>query len=159
VRIALVIILFLISDLVFAQTCPNRIQLQPVAQESRNQTIIYKSNWNVTENREDTIEEGNHSQKGAALLVYYKATKYLPKGKSIEIRTPDCKLIAKMGRFPRCTQAGCGNYERWYLRAPGGSWITLRSLEARAGGRSILVRLAGRQWAVVQNIFDDREVK
>jgi hypothetical protein len=157
--VKLLLTLLLLPSIVLAQSCPTRIQLQPVAAESRNQTIIYKSNYNVLEEREDTFEEGNHSQKGAALLVHYRATKYLPTGNRIEIRTPDCKLVAYAGRFPRCTATGCGRYERWYLRAPHGSGITVASLAVRLKGNTGLFRLKGRQWAVVQDVFNDRETK
>lgn len=150
--------LILYSAPVHAQTCPQRLQLRPVSATSRGGTIIWKSNWNILEGRENTIDEKNHSQKGGALLVYYKATRYLPSNHSIEVRDIRCKLIGKMGRFPRCTQAGCGEYERWYLRAPGSSYLTVKALADRAEGGTTLIRLKGRQWAQVSNVFSDREI-
>lgn len=154
----LLLALLFLASTAAAQTCPSRINLRPVPATSRGGTIIYKSNWNLMEDRENTIEEGNHSQKGAALLIHYKARKYLPAKNYLDVRDSSCKSIARMGRFPRCTSAGCGDYERWYLRAPGGSQITVSELSKRSGQLPILVRLAGRQWAVVQNVYSDREV-
>ena len=154
----LLLALLLIANVATAQTCPNRIKLKVVPATSRGGTIIYKSNWNVLENREATIEEGNHSQKGAALLIQYKAVKYLPTGKTIEVRDLNCKIVGYMGRYPRCTSAGCGEHERWYLRAPGGSYLTVAGLAAKISGVSVLVRLKGRQWAEVSNVYSDREI-
>lgn len=148
----------LLTSTAAAQTCPNRIQLQPQPKTSRGGTIIYKSNWNVIEAREATIAEGNHAQKGAALLVHYRAKRYIPSTSRMEIRTTKCKLVAYAGRFPRCTNNGCGEHERWYLRAPGGSYLTVSALEKRLGSKAALFRLRDRQWAVVQNIYSDREV-
>lgn len=138
--------------------CPTRINLKPVPATSRGGTIIYKSNWNVKENRENTIEEGNHSQKGAAILVQYRAKKYIRNSRTLEVRDLNCKPVALLGRYPRCTSQGCGEHERWYLRAPGGSYLTAQRLAERLGGSSFLVRLAGRQWAQVSNVFSDREI-
>lgn len=140
-----------------AQTCPDRLQLQPRPATSRTGKIIYKSNWNVKENRESTVEEGNHSQKGAALLVDYKYAKYLPTGSRIEVRSSTCKLVSYFGRYPRCTSTGCGTWERWYSRAPGGGYLSVASLAAKLGTNTALIRLNGRKWAVVQNVFSDRE--
>ena len=151
--------LLLSASIASAQTCPSRLNLRPVSAQSRGGTIIWKSNWNVNENREQTISEGNHSQKGAALLVQYKASKLVPQGSSIEVRDASCKLIARLGRYPRCTEAGCGEHERWYLRAPGGSYLTVPQLVDKAGSVSVLIRLQGRQWAVIQNVYDEREIR
>lgn len=146
----------LFPAIAFAQSCPDRIQLQPAPSTSRGEKIIYKSNWNLLYDRENTPEEGNHSQKGAALLVHYKAKKYIRNSHTLEVRDTNCKLIGRMGRYPRCTNV-CGDYERWYLRAPGGSYETVSGIAAKSGTGSILVRLKGRTWAVVQNVFSDRE--
>lgn len=149
--------LLLTASIASAQSCPTRIELKPAPATSRGEKIIYKSNWNVMYDRENTVEEGNHSQKSAALLVHYKAKKYIRNSQTLEVRNDNCKLIAKLGRFPRCTQMGCGEYERWYLKGPGGSGITVSNLAERAAGSRVLIRLAGRQWAVVSNVFSDRE--
>ena len=142
-----------------AQTCPTRLQLRPVPAASRGGTIIWKSNWNKEMQRENTIEEGNHSQKGAALLVHYRSKKYISNGNSLEVRDLQCKLIGRMGRFPRCTvPSACGEHERWYLRAPGGSNISPAALAERAKGSSVLIRLKGRQWAVIQDVLSEREI-
>lgn len=143
-----------------AQTCPNRIQLKPVPATSRGGTIIWKSNFNKEMNREQTIEEGNHSQKGAAILVQYRAKKYIRNSQTLEVRDLNCKLVAKLGRFPRCTSSGCGEHERWYLRGPASSGVSVSTLAALLGdSQSALVRLNGRQWAVIQNVYDEREIK
>lgn len=154
----LALTIFLTSAICSAQTCPQRLNLRPVPATSRGGTIIYKSNWNVKENRESTIEEGNHSQKGAALLIQYKAQKYLRNSHTLEIRNLSCKPIGYLARFPRCTSAGCGEHERWYLRAPGGSYLSPAQLAVKANSSSVLVRLKGRQWAVVQSVYSDREI-
>lgn len=154
----LLLALLLLATTATAQTCPNRIKLKVVPATSRTGVIIYKSNWNMKENRENTIEEGNHSQKGAALLIDYRQRRYLPTSRQMEIRDINCRLVAHAGRYPRCTSTGCGNWERWYLRAPGGSGVTVPGLSAALGGNTALFRLKGRQWAVVQNVYDDREV-
>lgn len=140
-----------------AQTCPTRLQLRPVPATSRGGTIIWKSNWNVLAGRESFPSEGNHSAKGGALLIQYKATKYIPSASRMEIRDVQCKLVAYAGRYPRCTSIGCGDHERWYLRAPGGSYLTIPALEAKLGGVSALFRLSNRRWAVVQSVYSDRE--
>lgn len=147
--------IFLTSGTCFAQTCPDRIQLQPATVTSRGESIIYKSNWDTQNNRELTAEQGNHSQKGLALLVHYKARKYIRNAKTLEVRTLDCKKVATLGRYPRCTNI-CGDYERWYMRAAGGSYLTVPGLAEKAGD-TVLIRLKGRTWAVVQNLFSDRE--
>ncbi len=150
--------LILYSAPVHAQTCPTRLQLRPVPAASRGGTIIWKSNWNIKENRENTIEEGNHSQKGAALLVQYKAKSLIRDARSLEVRDTSCRVVARLGRFPRCTSQGCGEHERWYLRTPGGSGGSVSNLAKLLGGNQALIRLKGRQWAVVQNVFSEREV-
>lgn len=149
--------LLLSATIASAQTCPQRIELRPAPITSRGEKIIYKSNWNLQEDRENTVEEKNHSQKGAALLVHYKAKRYIRNSHTLEVRDLNCKRIGKMGRYPRCTTS-CGDYERWYLRAPGGSYQTVHALGDSSGTGSILVRLKGRQWAVVSNVYSDREV-
>lgn len=149
----------LFPALAFAQTCPNRINLRPVPATSRGGTIIWKSNWNVKENRENTIEEGNHSQKGAALLVHYKAKSLIRDARSLEVRDTSCNLVARLGRFPRCTAQGCGEHERWYLRSPGGSGVSVKTIASVLTGNTALIRLKGRMWAVVQNVYSDREIK
>lgn len=152
------ILCFLVLAEARAQTCPNRIYLKSAPPTSRNEKIIYKSAWNAAENREQTSAEGNHARKGAALLIHYKATQYVPPSSTLEIRDLNCKLIARMGRFPRCTSTGCGDYERWYLRAPRGSYLMVEQL-AIAAGRSVLIRMKGRQWAVIQDVYNLRESK
>ena len=109
--------------------------------------------------RENTVEEGNHSAKGAALLIHYKAKKYIRNAHTLEVRSLDCNVVGRMGRYPRCTSSGCGDYERWYLRAPGGSYQTVAALAEKSATGSVLIRLKGRQWVRVQNVFSDREVK
>lgn len=151
--------LLLSATIASAQTCPTRLNLRPVSATSRGGTIIYKSNWNVMYERENTPEEGNHAQKSAALLVHYKAKRYIPTSHSIEIRDLNCKLIGRMGRFPRCTvPSGCGEHERWYLRSPGGSLFSPATLAERSKGRSVLIRLKLRQWAVIQDVLSEREI-
>lgn len=150
--------LLLSASIASAQTCPSRLNLRPVPATSRGGTIIWKSNYNVKENRESTIEEGNHSQKGGAILIYYKAKKYIRNAHTLEVRDSACKVIARLGRFPRCTSTGCGDHERWYLRAPGGSYLTVAGLAERLGGVSALIRLKGRMWAQVSNVYSEREV-
>lgn len=147
--------LLLSATIASAQTCPQRINLRPVSVTSRGGTIIWKSNWNVLEGRESTIEEGNHSQKGAALLIHYKAKKYIRNAHTLEVRDLNCKLIGRVGRYPRCTSV-CGEHERWYLRAPGGSYQSVSELADKAS--AVLIRLKGRQWAVVQSVYSDREI-
>ena len=142
-----------------AQTCPNRIPLKIVPASNRQGIIIYKSNWNIEENREQTIEEGNHSQKGAALLINYKQKKYIPNKSSIEIRDLNCKIIGYLGRFPRCTQIGCGDWERWYSRSPGGSYLTPMEISKKALSPSVLVRIKDRHFVVIQNVLSAREIK
>lgn len=151
-----IIALLLSATIASAQTCPTRIELKPAPAESRGEKLIYKSNWNVLHERENTVEEGNHSQKGAALLVHYKAKKYIRNSHTLEVRDSNCKLIGKMGRYPRCTDK-CGDYERWYLRAPGGSYQSVAELAERSGTGAVLIRLKGRMWAQVSNVFSDRE--
>ena len=153
-----IIAILLSASIASAQTCPTRLQLRPVSAASRGGTIIWKSNWNVKENRENTIEEGNHSQKGAALLVQYKAKSLIRDARSLEVRDSSCRVVARLGRFPRCTTQGCGEHERWYLRSPGGSSITVQVLASLLQGAQALIRLKGRQWAVVQDVFSDREI-
>lgn len=150
--------LLLTATIASAQTCPNRINLRPVPATSRGGTIIWKSNWNVKENRENTIEEGNHSQKGAAVLVHYKAHSLIRDARTLEIRDSTCKLVARLGRYPRCTAQGCGDYERWYLRSPGGTGCSVKTLASLLGGNQALIRLKGRQWAQVSNVFSEREI-
>lgn len=150
--------LLLSASIASAQTCPSRLNLRLVPATSRGGVIIYKSNWNKEQNREQTIEEGNHSQKGAALLVHYKSTKFIRDARSIEIRDTSCRVVARLGRFPRCTAQGCGEHERWYLRSPGGSGISVQMLASQLKGNQALIRLKGRQWAVVSNVFSEREV-
>lgn len=154
----LLLALLLLATTATAQTCPNRVRLKAMPSTSRGGTIIYKSNWNVNQNREASIEEGNHAQKGAALLIQYKAAKYMPTARTIEVRDLNCKVVAYMGRYPRCTSAGCGEHERWYLRAPGGSYLTVAGLANKISGVSVLIRLKGRQFAQINNVYDDREV-
>lgn len=156
--LALVWALILYSAPVHAQTCPQRLQLRPVPATSRGGTIIWKSNWNVKENRENTIEEGNHSQKSAAFLIHYKANSLIRDARSLEVRDTSCRVVARLGRFPRCTTQGCGEHERWYLRSPGGSSITVQALASLLQGAQALIRLKGRQWAVVQDVFSEREI-
>lgn len=148
--------LLLTATIASAQTCPNRIELKPAPATSRGEKIIYKSNWHVQDARELTPSEGNHASKGGALLVHYRAKKYIRNAHTLEIRDLNCKPIGTMGRYPRCTST-CGDYERWYLRAPGGSYYTVKELAEESGG-SVLIRLKGRMWAVVSNVFSDREV-
>lgn len=150
-----IIALLLSASIASAQTCPQRLQLRPVPATSRGGTIIWKSNWNVQYERENTPDEGNHSAKGGALLVHYKATRYIRNSHTLEVRDLNCKLIGRMGRYPRCTST-CGEYERWYLRAPGGSYQSVSELADKAS--AVLIRLKGRQWAVVSNVFSEREV-
>ena len=150
--------LLLSVSIASAQTCPTRIELKPAPITSRGEKIIYKSNWHLQEDRETTISEGNHSQKGAALLIHYKAKKYLPNRSRLEVRDASCRLVSYFGRYPRCTNTGCGEYERWYSRAPGGGYLTVQGLAERLGGSTALLRLNGRQWAVVSNVYSDREV-
>ena len=150
--------LILYSAPVHAQTCPTRLQLRPVPSTSRGGTIIWKSNWNKEMQRENTIEEGNHSQKGAALLVQYKARSLVSARNSLEVRDASCRIVARLGRFPRCTAQGCGEHERWYLRSPGGSGITVQTLVSALMGNQALIRLKGRQWAQVSNVFSEREI-
>lgn len=147
-----------LSSSALAQTCPDRLQLQPATVTSRGQQVIYKSNWHTQENRELTPEEGNHSQKGAALLVHYKAKQWVSPNGVLEVRDLNCKRIASFGRYPRCTTT-CGDYERWYLRAPGGSYLTPPELIDLGMGPSVLIRLRGRKWAVVQDVLHDRETE
>lgn len=147
---------YLLSNYAYAQSCPQRIQLQPATITSRGESIIYKSNWDTQNNRELLPEQGNHSQKGLALLVHYKAKKFIRNARTLEVRTLDCKKIGTLGRYPRCTTT-CGDYERWYMRAAGGSYLTAPGLAEKAGSNTVLIRLQGRQWAVVQNVFSDRE--
>lgn len=153
-----IIALLLSATIASAQTCPSRINLRPVPATSRGGTIIWKSNFNYEENREQTISEGNHSQKGLALLIQYKAKKYIRDSRTLEVRDMRCKLVAYLGRYPRCTTQGCGEHERWYLRAPGGSYLTVAGLAERLGGVSALIRLKGRMWAQVSNVYSEREV-
>lgn len=150
--------LLLSATIASAQTCPSRLNLRPVPATSRGGVIIYKSNWNKEQNREQTIEEGNHSQKGAALLVHYKAAKFIRESRTLEVRSLDCRLVARFGRFPRCTAQGCGEHERWYLRGPGGTGISVGLLSRSLKNNALLIRLKGRQWAVVSDVFSDREV-
>lgn len=157
-KLKIALSLILIAQIASAQTCPTRLNLRPVPATSRGGTIIWKSNWNVKENRENTIDEGNHSQKGAALLVNYKAKRYISNSHTLEVRSTDCRLIGKMGRFPRCTAQGCGEHERWYLKGPGGTGMSIGLLFELLKSKQILVRLKGRQWAVVSDVFSDREV-
>lgn len=153
-----ILVALLIAATSWGQTCPTRLNLRPVSATSRGGTIIYKSNWNKEMNRESTIEEGNHSQKGLALLIQYKTKKYIRDSRTLEVRDMRCKLVAYLGRYPRCTTQGCGEHERWYLRAPGGSYLTVAGLAERLGGVSALIRLKGRMWAQVSNVYSEREV-
>lgn len=150
--------LLLSATIASAQTCPQRLNLRPVSATSRGGTIIWKSNFNVQYERENTPEEGNHAQKSAALLIHYKAKKYIRNAHTLEVRDRNCRVIAKLARFPRCTGDVCGDYERWYLRAPGSSYFTVKDLDERAKGGPVLIRLKGRQWAVVQSVYSDREI-
>lgn len=150
----LLLTIFLLPAICLAQTCPQRIELKPAPITSRGEKIIYKSNWHQ-DGYELTPEQGNHSGKGAALLIHYRAKKYIRNAHTLEIRDLNCKPIGQMGRYPRCTNV-CGDYERWYLRAPGGSYYTVKELAERSGG-SVLIRLKGRLWAQVSNVYSDRE--
>lgn len=150
--------LLLSATIASAQTCPSRINLRPVSATSRGGTIIYKSNWNKEQNREQTIEEGNHSQKGAAFLIHYQSKNLISSSRSLELRDSNCKLVARLGRYPRCTLGGCGEHERWYLRSPGGSGISVGSLAKLLPQNKALVRLKGRNWAVVSDVLSEREV-
>jgi hypothetical protein len=113
-------------------------------------------------NREQTYSQGNHSQKGAAFLVEYTYKKYVPSVSALEVRDMSCKVIAKMGRYPRCTELGCGMHERWYLRAPGGSYLTVAQLATKAlkaaAKPSVLIRLKDGTFVKVINVYDNREV-
>lgn len=155
------IVLFFLASTVYAGDCTNQIKLTPVPASNRQGVIIYKSNWNVKENREQTVEEGNHSQKGLALLINYKQKKkkYLPNLKSIEVRSLDCRIIGYLGRYPRCTVQGCGDWERWYSRTPGGSRLSPVEFISKADSPTVLIRLKGRQFALIQNLLSEREIK
>jgi hypothetical protein len=152
------LILFLLfTSSAFAQ-CKIQAPLHAAPVTGRGGTLVWKSNWNLSANREQTIAEGNHSAKGATFLVYYKSKALVPNLQTIEVRDVNCKLIAKMGRYPRCTSTGCGEYERWYLRAPGSSRMSVPALSEKAGG-PILIQLKGKQWGRVTNVFDNREIR
>lgn len=139
--------------------CGKIIKMRAVADTGRGGELIWKSYWNREENREQTFSEGNHSQKGAAFLVYYKSS-LVPRRSSIRIRDVHCNLIATMGRYPRCTNLGCGEHESWYLRAPGGSYGSVADLAgklyASTRSSSLLIELSEGKYAQVKSIWDNR---
>jgi hypothetical protein len=140
--------------------CSNRIQLIPAPPTSRDPVrLLYKSAWNKELDREQTPEEGNHAYKGAGFLIDYRAKQYIPNQSYLEVRDLKCKLVARFGRYPRCTSTGCGTWERWYLRAPGGTNIPVSALVRKIGSTKALIQLKGNQWAQVQDLYDLREQK
>ncbi len=145
-------------------SCRSTIALQNVAPTARGGAIIWKSNWDNRAGREQAFWQGNHSQKGAALLVHYKAgAVYVMNSSVIEVRDSKCNLIGRMGRFPRCTNMGCGEHERWYLRGPGSTYDTVASIAKKASAKGaknvILIQLNRGYWARVNSVFDNREQK
>jgi hypothetical protein len=154
------------SDEAFAarkrSDCSNPIVLKKVPPNARGGTFIWKSNYNLKFRREQTFAEGNHAQKGPAFLVFYTSP-LAPKTFSIQVRDSNCNLIATMGRFPRCTNLGCGQHERWYLKTAGGSRDTIDSLSRKArketGLDTIYIRLNGGRYARVSSVFNNREQK
>lgn len=144
-----------------AVNCSKIVNLRTVSPSGRGGTIIWKSNWNSRAGREQTYGEGNHSQKGGAFLVYYRSA-LAPTSFTIDVRDTKCNIIAKMGRYPRCTPGfGCGEHERWYLRAPGSSMSPIpvvASKARKAGSNAILIPLRNGSFAKVQNVYDNREI-
>lgn len=145
---------------VVAKPCSNRIQLIPALPTDRTPVrLLYKSAWNKELDMEQTPEEGNHAYKGAGFLIDYRAKQYIPNQSYLEVRSLACKLVARFGRYPRCTSTGCGTWERWYLRAPGGTNIPVSALVRKLGSTQALIQLKGGQWAQVQDLYDLREQK
>lgn len=159
IRDVLVLLALTLACNVYAETCSVLVKLKPKPIESRTGVILWKSNWNNTANREQTVAEGNHSQKGAAFLIDYKQKKYIRNKSLLDIRDVHCKVVARIGRYPRCTSLGCGTWERWYLRASGSSNISVPTLAKKLGGPTAYIQMANSQWAVIQNVFDNREAK
>ena len=145
-------------------SCKKIVNMRAVPANGRGGSLIWKSNWNSKANREQTFYEGNHSQKGAGFLVHYLAGRaYMPSTFTIQIKDAKCsKVIGTMGRFPRCTNMGCGEHERWYLRTVGGSRQTIATLAGqakRAGGSySVLIQLRNGYWAKVSSVYSNREI-
>ena len=140
--------------------CRKSTNLKVVGLNARGGTLIYKSNWNKSANREMTFGEGNHSQKGAAFLVQYKSL-LNPNKRSIQIYNAKCQKVATMGRFPRCNFMGCGVYDRWYMKASGGSFQTVAKLLAQVrksgGSETVYVELRGGKVAKIKSIYNNRE--
>ena len=140
--------------------CKKIVNLRTVSSSARGGSIIWKSNWNTRAGREQTYWEGNHSQKGGAFLIYYRSG-LAPTSFSIQVRDSKCNVIGSMGRYPRCTNLGCGEHERWYFRTSGGSGDSIASIATKArkkgGSNTILLPLRNGSWARVNSVYDNRE--
>lgn len=142
------------------QTCSKIITMHSVSPNSRGGTLIWKSNSDPRTGKELSFRQGNHSQAGAAFLVYYKSA-YVPRTQTLPVLDLNGNVIARMGRRPRCL-GGCGQHERWYLRGPGGSGNSVPSISslARKGGgaSSVLIPLRGTICAKISNVSSNREI-
>ena len=147
-------LLSLASPDVSEAQCTRILPLTNVSPNSRGGTIIYKSNWSRARGREQSFQEGNHSQKGGAILVYYKSG-FAPNTSRVPVYTMAGSQIATMGRFPRCTRTGCGQHERWYFRGPGASQASIPQI-ARLSGGAFLIGLKGGICASVSDAYSNR---
>lgn len=146
--------------------CKNVITLKSVSPSARGGSLIWKSNWSRRLNREQTFAEGNHSQKGAAFLVFHKSS-FVPKTSTLSVLDLNGKQIASMGRSPRCSYVivqgkrvfACGEHERWYVKTGSGHTVpSLASVAKKsAGSSSVLIPLSGNTCAKVNDVYSNRE--